>query len=373
MPSLPQLPEDASDAFKALQTLTGNSAHLKFAIAGQAYDAISFDGTEALSDIFSATLYVLADMDETWLGKPALVTLTDASGNERTLAGIVTYQRDRGWNANKQARVEILLRPRLWVLSQSVDSRIFQGLSLPDIVRQVILQQGLIATDSMVWKLTQTYPTQPYTVQYEETDLAFIERLLAGIGISYWFTELDGRDIVHFTDDNQHYTPLDLGVIPFIADAGLDKPMACFNKFIHGSRHVRVNAHVVDYTYGNPEHLIKAGLGPTAKDPAQVYFGLGTSNVDQAERRSRILAQRFAIEGLRIEIAGSVAGLYPGATFSFVHPGHPMYSGDYLVTHLSHTLSQQARVEHNSDLGNLAYSHHAYLIRSEERRVGKEC
>ena len=64
MPSLPQLPEDASDAFKALQTLTGNSAHLKFVIAGQAYDAISFEGTEALSEVFSATLYVLADMDD---------------------------------------------------------------------------------------------------------------------------------------------------------------------------------------------------------------------------------------------------------------------------------------------------------------------
>ena len=59
-------------------------------------------------------------------------SITDSSGNERALAGIVAYQQDRGLNAKSQARVEIELRPRLWELSQSSDNRVFQGLSIPD-------------------------------------------------------------------------------------------------------------------------------------------------------------------------------------------------------------------------------------------------
>jgi len=355
------LPAVATEALSALQSLTAHSAHLRFTIAGQSYDAISFDGTEAISTPFSASLYILAELDSSWLGQPGVVTLTDSSNHERTLAGIVTYQRDRGLNAKHQARVEILLRPRLWALSLSRDNRVFQGLSVPDIVTGVLKQHG-IDSDSALWHLSQTYAPLPYTVQFAENDLAFVERLLSGIGVSYWFTAQDGKDILHFTDDNANFTALNLGIIPFISNAGLDKPVACFNKFIKGIRNVPAKVQVVDYNPDTPDNVIKAGDAPAANDPSQVHYGLGTSGHDEAELRARIINERHALEGLRIEIFGSAAGLHPGAVFSFVHPAQPPYSGDYLVVSLSHTLSQQAVVEHESDLGNLAYTQHAHLI-----------
>jgi uncharacterized protein involved in type VI secretion and phage assembly len=135
--------------------------------------------------------------------------LTDTSGHERTLAGIVTQQRDCGLNAKNQPRVEVKSHPRLWMLSK-------------------------------------TYAPLPYTVQYQETDRAFIERLLTSIGRSYWFSEKEGRDIVHFTDDNAKFTHLKLGSIPFHADAGLDKAQACFSKFAKGCRKVPAQVQVAD-------------------------------------------------------------------------------------------------------------------------------
>jgi type VI secretion system secreted protein VgrG len=359
--SMPALPSNSPEALTALKSLASNSAHLRFSIAGQNHDAMSFDGTEGISTTFSATLYVLAELDSGWLGQPGLVTLTDASGHERTLAGIVAHQRDRGLNANHQSRVEILLRPRLWVLSQTTDNRVFQGLSIPDIVTAVLKQHG-IDSDSALWHLNQTYSPLPYTVQFDETDLEFVERLLASIGVSYWFTEKDGQDILHFTDDNAKFNQLKLGQIPFIADAGLDKPQACFNKFIKGIRNAPANVQVVDYNPMTPDNVIKAGDGPAANDPSHVHYGLGTTGLDEAELRARIINERHAIEGMRIEVFGSVAGLHPGAVFSFEHPSHTQYSGDYVVVSLSHMLIQQAVIEHESDLGNLAYTQHAHLI-----------
>ena len=337
----PNIPANADEALSALKSLAASSAHLNFTIAGKKFDAISFEGTETISSVFSATLYVLAALDDSWLGQPAVVTLTDASGNERTLAGIVTAQRDRGMNARKQSRVEVTIRPRLWLLSQTTDNRVLQGLTIPDIVNRTLAQHN-IDSDSIDWLLRNKYPPLPYTVQYAESDLAFIERLLASIGVSYWFTVADGQDILHFTDDNAHFTELKLGVVPFISEAGLHKPIACFNKFIKGSRKVTAHAQIVDYNYLTPDTLIKAGVGPAANDPAIVHYGLGTQGADEAEARVRLIDERYAVQALRIEIAGSVAGLFAGATFSFVHPGHPQYSGDYLVVGLSHTLIQQA-------------------------------
>jgi len=357
----PQIPSNAAEATAAIKSHTANSAHLRFAIAGQSHDAISFDGTEGISTTFSATLYVLAQLDSAWLGQPGVVTITDSSGNERTLAGIVAYQRDRGLNAKNQARVEILLRPRLWVLSQSSDNRVFQGLSIPDIVTTVLKQHD-IESDSALWHLSQTYPALPYNVQFGETDLEYVERLLSEIGVSYWFSVKDGKDVLNFTDDNSKFTTLELGKIPFIENAGLDKPQASFNKFIKGIRNVPANVQVVDFNPMTPDNVINAGNGPTADDPAHVHYGLGTNGHDEAELRSRIINERHAVDGLRIEIFGSVAGLYPGAVFSFEHPRYEKYSGDYLVMSMTHTLIQQAVVEHESDLGNLAYTQHAHLI-----------
>ncbi len=359
--TLPKLPAPPSDALSAFTSLAAHSAHLHFAIAGQKYDAISFEGSEAISSPFSATLLVLAELDDAWLGQPAVVILIDASGNERTLAGIVSYQRERGLNARKQSRVEVKLQPRLWLLSQSRDNRVIQGFSIPELVTRVLAQHA-IGSDSAQWHLGKTYPACQYTVQYDETDLAFIERLLAGIGVSYWFTVEDGKDVLHFSDGNAQFSKLKLGVVPFISNAGLDKPIASFNRFIKGSRKVSAHAQVVDYNYMTPDHVIKAGLGPAANDPANVHYALGTSNQDEAEARARMIDERYAVEGLRIEISGSVAGLHAGATFRFAHPGHPQYSGDYLVVGLSHTLIQQAVIEHDSDIGNLAYTCTAQLI-----------
>jgi type VI secretion system secreted protein VgrG len=103
-------------------------------------------------------------------------------------------------------------------------------------------------------------------------------------------------------------------------------------------------------------------MATSLNDPTFVHYGTGTAHHDEAELRARLIDERYAVEGLDIQIKGSVAGLHPGASFSFVHPDYPRYSGDYLVIGMSHTLIQQAATEHDGDLGNLAYTQHAHLI-----------
>ncbi len=364
----PQFTTDTTQALNAAKA-RANSAHLSFTILGKSYDSLAFESTEAISSAFEASVLILADpdtnrLDENWLGKQAVVTLIDASGHERKLAGIVGNQSEQGWNAKKQLRIKVALRPRLWILTQSRDNRVFQNLSIPDIVKQVLAQHDdVIPAASIEWKLGKTYEPLQYCIQFEETNLEFIERLLSSIGISYWFTEKEGGDVVHFSDSNELFTRLELGPIPFIADAGLDKPQASFNKFIKGSRLRPTRAQVADYNHLTPDNVVRAGDPPAdPKDPVQVHYGLGTLNPDEAELRARLIGQRFAIDTLRIEIFGSAAGLLPGASFNFVHPGYPRYTGEYVVVSLTHAISQQSLIEHDNDLGNLAYSLHAHLI-----------
>ena len=296
-----------------------------------------------------------------WLSQPATVSLSDAAGNSRTLAGLVFATRERNRNAREQMRLEVTLRPRLAELEYSEDNRIYQALSIPQIVTRILKQYDILS-DSILWRLNHTYAAKQYVVQFQETDLQFIERLLSSVGISYYFTEHENRDILNFVDDNAYYNPLDLGEIAFVSDAGLDKPSACFNQFIRGMRVVTPNALVKDYNHNTPFHPIQAGHAPTAKDPATVHYGSGAANQKDAEFRARIIQQRYAMEAYNIQLKGNVAGLYHGAVLNFKHPSHAAYSGEYVIISMSHRLIQQAVTEHENDLGNLAYTQHAFLI-----------
>lgn len=73
-PSLTSLPIDSAELLATAKSLTASTAHLHFSIASQSHDAISFEGTEAISTPFSATLYVLAEPDSAWLGRGGLET-----------------------------------------------------------------------------------------------------------------------------------------------------------------------------------------------------------------------------------------------------------------------------------------------------------
>ena len=112
-----------------------------------------------------------------WLSQPATVSLTDAAGNSRTLAGLVFATRERNRNAREQMRLEVTLRPRLAELEYSEDNRIYQALSIPQIVTRILKQYDILS-DSILWRLNHTYAAKQYVVQFQETDLQFIERLL---------------------------------------------------------------------------------------------------------------------------------------------------------------------------------------------------
>ncbi len=79
---------------------------------------------------------------------------------------------------------ELTIVPMLWKLSQNKRARLFQHLSIPDIV------EGILASYQIqpVWQIDRpSYPKLELRTQYFETDLDFVSRLLEEVGIAYSF------------------------------------------------------------------------------------------------------------------------------------------------------------------------------------------
>ncbi|WP_343237289.1 type VI secretion system Vgr family protein [Xanthomonas fragariae] len=126
------------------------------------------------------------------LGQPVLLELLTAESRTalRPFHGHVTAFERLGSNGGL-ARYRLTIEPWLALLGQRVDSYVFQDLSVVEIVESVFAdyaEQGALAP-AWRWELAdrRVYARRSLTTQYEETDLAFVERLLAEEGIYVWF------------------------------------------------------------------------------------------------------------------------------------------------------------------------------------------
>ncbi len=87
------------------------------------------------------------------------------------------------------AHYETVLRPWLWLLGQSTDCRVFQGLGVVEIIEQIF---GEYPAAKFEKRLQGTYAAREYCVQYDESDLDFVQRLMEHEGIGYFFEYDEG-------------------------------------------------------------------------------------------------------------------------------------------------------------------------------------
>lgn len=177
-------------------------------------DVERFEGLEQLSVLYHYTikfttppLELTADM---FLNKPATLSmglgdlLNPVTG--KVVHGVVTHFR-RISGSHDQVMYEIIVEPFLALLgNQFRTHRFFVNKSVPEVVTQILDEHNLKGWE-YEFILKQTYPQREQINQYQESDLAFIQRLLSEVGIFYFFTlQPDTQtEVVHFADKQSAY------------------------------------------------------------------------------------------------------------------------------------------------------------------------
>lgn len=187
-------------------------------------DVLAFTGHEHLSQPYSYTAeFTSTERDlaaDSLLGQDARFSLhaaapkkrsfLDLSAEEikplRTLYGVITgFKRNSG--SSDQASYAVTLQPRLALLARGRQYRIYQHQSVPEIVESILRNRHGFLGQDFLFSLKRDYPRREQVMQYGESDLDFIARLLAEVGIWYRFTADDrlGIDVVEFCDDQRLY------------------------------------------------------------------------------------------------------------------------------------------------------------------------
>ena len=302
-----------------------------------------FSVHEGLSALFGATIVARSkreDIDlESLVGKAAGFAATGNLNVPRAWTGVVAHAEqidvEPPTAASPHSLSTYLIRivPTLWLLTQRRGNRIFQKMTVPAIVEKVLGEYGIKPQK----KLTEPHPEHEYRVQYNETDFAFVSRLLEEEGISYWFGQTQGQKGL--------VSELFLGDAPTRGDArpairNAENPNQPGNNEwmcrVHLTHEVRPGAAMIrDFDFEKPKYLLRGEGEKTKKEEffEQYVYEHGSFTDDkEGKRRTDILLQSERRTKRHVTYESNAFDLAPGVIFSIDnHPREDLDSSKKLL------------------------------------------
>ncbi|MBK5415463.1 type VI secretion system Vgr family protein [Pseudomonas sp. TH31] len=197
-----------------------NQTHFALTIEGldNDFQVLALQGREAISQPFVFEVELVSEQPsldlETLLHKPAFLQLSpDGSGIHGQI-----YRAAQGDSGKRLTRYAVTLRPQLSYLAHRINQRIFQNLSVPKIVGMVLEEHG-IQSNAYAFNVGAIYPERIYCVQYDESDLQFIQRLCEEEGIHYHFQHSATAHKLVFGDDQTVFPKL--APVAYQQDSGM--------------------------------------------------------------------------------------------------------------------------------------------------------
>ncbi len=347
---------------------------LSFASGEGSLSVRSVQVHEAVSGLYSVSIVArtpVYDLDlESLVGEPAQLhviagTAHVANLGERRWSGVVAFMEQvqaepPGAGEKPLSTYFLRLVPRLWLLTQRQNYRIYQHLSIPDITDKLLGEWSLTAD----WKISRgLYPKLEYKVQYGESDFTFLSRLWEEAGIAFTFPDDESGKTITLGDALQEW-PMRGGDPIHYVDNPNQAAEKEFVTRVRLSHEVRPGAYSArDYDFRRPAFPL-FGDAPNAAAPESRYeqyhyqpHGFlvepskpgdtpvaddkGIARHDQKagnDRSTRALVGERTGK-VHVKFETNVLDLWPGRRFSIEHHPHDELdvSKKLLVTELSLT------------------------------------
>ena len=248
-----------------------NQTHFSLSIEGASHDlqVLEFTGREAISQPFVFELELISerpDLDlESLLHQPAFLALSPSGTG---IHGLI-YRIAQGDSGQRLTRYHVTLRPQLAYLAHRINQRIFQHLSVEKIISQVLEEHGIQSNAYKFQFGPSVYPEREYCVQYDESDLHFIQRLCEEEGIHYHFQHSEQGHVLVFGDDQTVFPKL--APTAYQQDSGLvaDDPVIKRFALRLETRSNRVTRR--DYNFEKPKLLMEAAFNSEFQPDLEDY------------------------------------------------------------------------------------------------------
>jgi type VI secretion system secreted protein VgrG len=337
-----------------------------------------FTGREAISELFEFHLDLFAPALISFndlLLQSATLRLSVPGSPTRFIQGIIREIEEIGYQPGPSGpktflRYQAILAPRLWRLSLCKRSRVWQRKSVPQILSQVLhTEWGLDVTT----KFRTSYQPRDYCVQYQESDLNFVLRLMEDEGIWFTFLDTESSQTLLLADAPGAHPALSPGELSFDPVEGGTRPQGRILNWRSRRVPTSTKIHIRDHNFEKPGSLLDAieaiqpsvALGSTtnhfkANDESTAYEYPGgfarrfdriqPDGQDQPDEVENLFKENQRVAHLRMQ-AETVKTLSVRGESDCGHlaPASPFtlswhYNGDgaYILTRVDHVGDQEA-------------------------------
>ncbi|MBC3774547.1 type VI secretion system tip protein TssI/VgrG [Pseudomonas sp. SWRI99] len=314
-----------------------NQPRFTLTLEGAQHDlrVLEFTGKEAISQPFRFELELVSerpDLDlESLLHGQAFLSL-DARGSG--IHGQI-YQVGQGDSGKRLTRYHLSLVPRLTYLGHRINQRIFQHQSVPQIVTQ-ILKDHSILRDAFEFRLGSEYPQREYCVQYAESDLAFIQRLCAEVGIHYHFQHSPESHLLVFGDDQTVFPKLPESTL-YLPGSGMSVGAPAIQRF---NVRVETRTSVVtrrDYNFEKPRLSLESRSDGEQRPVLEDYHFPGQFNDrETGKHRARRALERHVADYRQAEGSSDESSLVCGHFLQLTEHPRSDWNDLWLLTSIEH-------------------------------------
>ena len=237
---------------------------------------------------------------------------------------------------------EAILRPWLWFLTRTADSRIFQEQNTPDIIKAIFADHPLAKFE---FRLTQSYAPREYCVQYRESDYNYVARLCEQEGIYFWFEHKDGLHTLILADALSAHAPAPgYAHIPFEqggGDGGMTSDREHLEHWNYTKSVQPVDYVLTDYDFQKPraDLTVRSRVAREHGEARHEVFDYPGEYDNPAVGEHYVRVQLDAMQARQETVRGqgNVRGLPVGALFTLSDHPRGDQNREYLVTsaHLS--------------------------------------
>ena len=296
-------------------------------------------GTESISQPYEFKLQVttpLGDIQSSdYIGQTISLQLYGANNTYRYLHGLideVTHCTDMTTHDDKYI---FTLRPHLYKLQSLYDCQMYSDMSAPDIITQLLNRFETSHFDFS--RLRNSYPPLTKQMQYNESGLTFLHRLLDNAEITYYFLHTDTHSNLIFVDQNDAFEhssqPLTL---KFNHDMHDDIVTLQTIKNTSPSK-----IHALDYNYQQPNKSVTATQSLTLNTPLSLAKPLTYCihpsrdlTLNDAVSSCQKEQQAMIMRQSHVHFTTTCAAIFPGCIVQL-----PSIEGPSLIQSLSHRFS----------------------------------
>ena len=269
------------------------------------------------------------------MGKNVTVKLELPAGKSRYFNGYVTRFAQMG-TIGSYFTYHATVRPWLWFLTRRSNCRIFQDMTVPQIVEKIFKDHDAVA--DVEFKLSGSYPKWDYCVQYRESDFNFISRLMEQEGIYYFFKHQDKRHTVVIADSSTAHSPVeDYKEIPFIPVGRTARPTQEHITDWNFEREIQPGRFAMDdYNFETPSLELLSKTQVTRKHKMadyEVYDYPGEFDATgDGERYVKTRLEEIQAQFEVMQAQGNARGVTVGSLFKLTGHTRADQNREYLIT-----------------------------------------